>query len=379
MNLPKTMHAPAERLSELDIRRQYSYFENEDLVKQTLDSVNIIAIVTNDQRQIVFANKETLNLLTLDSITPILGKRPGEIFECIHASDNPGGCGTSEACRNCGAVNTILKVISSKQPEKGELCLTTHDHHESFNLLVSGTPYKLKEENFYVLTFMDISDSQRKRALERIFFHDIINITSGLSGLVTLLKDDVPESLKEDIDFIDRSFKGLVEEIVAQRQLLEAENNNLIVENTTVQAKDLLETLKRIYEVHKVAQNRKIVLLPHAENISFKSDYALIKRVLGNMLKNALEETKVGETVTLGYSLVEEEGKQYIKLWVHNKEFMDKHIQLQIFQRFFSTKGNGRGLGTYSMKLLGERYLRGKVDFVSQEESGTTFAISLPL
>ncbi|MBK8046925.1 MAG: hypothetical protein IPK16_07250 [Anaerolineales bacterium] len=53
-------------------------------------------------------------------------------------------------------------------------------------------------------------------------------------------------------------------------------------------------------------------------------------------------------------------------------------IQLQVFQRSFSTKGNGRGLGTYSMKLLTERYLQGEVGFVSTPESGTTFFARFP-
>ena len=33
----------------------------------------------------------------------------------------------------------------------------------------------------------------------------------------------------------------------------------------------------------------------------------------------------------------------------------------------FSTKGAGRGLGTYGMKLLTERYLNGSVSFVSSQ------------
>ena len=47
--------------------------------------------------------------------------------------------------------------------------------------------------------------------------------------------------------------------------------------------------------------------------------------------------------------------------------------QLQIFQRSFSTKGSGRGVGTYSIKLLGEQYLRGRVGFTSSETDGTAF------
>jgi signal transduction histidine kinase len=58
---------------------------------------------------------------------------------------------------------------------------------------------------------------------------------------------------------------------------------------------------------------------------------------------------------------------------------MPKEVQMQIFQRSFSTKGKGRGIGTYSIKLLTETYLGGKVSFRSEERHGTTFRIDLPL
>ena len=51
---------------------------------------------------------------------------------------------------------------------------------------------------------------------------------------------------------------------------------------------------------------------------------------------------------------------------------------MQFFQRSFSTKSSGRGLGTYIMKLLSERYLDGKVSFASTEDDGTTFYASFP-
>ncbi|MBM3132840.1 MAG: ATP-binding protein, partial [Chloroflexi bacterium] len=62
-----------------------------------------------------------------------------------------------------------------------------------------------------------------------------------------------------------------------------------------------------------------------------------------------------------------------VRFWVHNPTFMPREAQLQVFNRSFSTKGQGRGLGTYSMKLLTERYLKGKIGFDSSETGGTTF------
>ena len=107
----------------------------------------------------------------------------------------------------------------------------------------------------------------------------------------------------------------------------------------------------------------------------FLTDPTLLRRVVGNMVKNGLEGSAENETVRLSC----QSSKTGIEFLVHNPQFMPRHVQLQVFQRSFSTKGKNRGLGTYSMKLLGEQYLRGKVSFTSYPEGGTTFRIWLPL
>ncbi len=57
---------------------------------------------------------------------------------------------------------------------------------------------------------------------------------------------------------------------------------------------------------------------------------------------------------------------------------MPEAVQLQLFQRSFTTKGLGRGIGTYSIRLLTERYLGGKVSFTSTPAAGTRFELSFP-
>ncbi|MCC7353132.1 MAG: ATP-binding protein, partial [Anaerolineae bacterium] len=105
------------------------------------------------------------------------------------------------------------------------------------------------------------------------------------------------------------------------------------------------------------------------------SDPILLGRVIGNMVKNALEAIEPGQAITLGCRIIGEG----VEFWVHNPGFMPPSVQLQLFQRSFSTKGKGRGLGTYSMKLLSERYLHGSVSFTSSLETGTTFVGRYPL
>jgi sensor histidine kinase regulating citrate/malate metabolism len=66
-----------------------------------------------------------------------------------------------------------------------------------------------------------------------------------------------------------------------------------------------------------------------------------------------------------------------LKFSVHNTKFITRDIEMQVFMRTFSTKGPQRGLGTYSMKILGEQSLGGTVDFTTSETEGTTFFIIL--
>lgn len=86
-------------------------------------------------------------------------------------------------------------------------------------------------------------------------------------------------------------------------------------------------------------------------------------------------------TASMQLSAVTLSGKgnhQHVVFSVHNENFMEREIQLQMFNRSFSTKGVGHGLGTYSMKLLGEKYLKGKVWFTTSRENGTFFHLRLP-
>ena len=93
------------------------------------------------------------------------------------------------------------------------------------------------------------------------------------------------------------------------------------------------------------------------------------------MVKNALEACRTSQTVTVGCTTADGTAR----FWVHNPGHMSREVQLQVFHRSFSTKGRGRGLGAYSIKLLTERYLRGSVTFTSDPKAGTTFTVHCPL
>jgi len=137
----------------------------------------------------------------------------------------------------------------------------------------------------------------------------------------------------------------------------------------------LLKDIVDQYSTHEVADQRNLRIDSHAEDVTFTTDRTLLGRVIGNMVMNALEASQPDENVTVGCKVLKEE----VQFWVHNPNFMPRDVQLQIFQRSFSTKGVGRGLGTYSIKLLSERFLNGRVSFTTSTKHGTTFKGSYPL
>jgi len=70
-------------------------------------------------------------------------------------------------------------------------------------------------------------------------------------------------------------------------------------------------------------------------------------RVLGNMIKNALEASGKGETVTVGLS----PGRPHVEFLVHNPRRCPGRAIAGVPAIVFDQR-RGRGLGTYSIKLL---------------------------
>ena len=369
-----TQFAPAERAPEEEIQRQCYYFSNMPLLRRLLDAVPDILVMLNKERQTVFANLTLLDFLGLKDEADVAGLRPGEILNCIHAFKNEGGCGTTEFCKTCGAVNAILTSQQGRQDIQ-ECRISRKNGGEALDLRVWATPLRMNSELFTLFAAVDISHEKRRRGLERIFFHDILNTAIGLRGFAELLMDTDPKELDEYIEMIYRLTERLIEEVNAQRELSAAENNELSIHPSPISSLGLLKDIVDLYAIHEVADQRHIRIDSHAEDVTFTTDKTLLGRVIGNMVKNALEASQPDENVTVGCKVLKEE----VQFWVHNPNFMPRDVQLQIFQRSFSTKGAGRGLGTYSIKLLSERYLNGKVSFTTSPEQGTKFKGSYPL
>ena len=368
-----TSHASVLRYTNGQLEKQLKrILENKPFVS-FVESISQMVLILNKHRQVIYANNSYRDFCKTFNHDPLIGKRPGETFNCANAFKSVSGCGTTSACKSCGAVNAILDAQKGKRSTK-ECQILTIDN-DALDLEVTANPLDLEGEKLTIFSVNDISANKRKESLERVFIHDILNSAGAISGLSAIIKEiDDPEQLQDIAQTIEDASQSLIVEIQAQRELGAAERGELQLQLQEVNSTTLLKNLQKTYAKHELNTGKPIQISMDSSDFSFISDPVLLRRILGNMIKNAIEMNVPHDTITLSCK----ENENQIELTVHNNSVVPNKIKDQLFKRFYSTKGKGRGLGTYSMKLLGERYLNGKVGFTSSEEIGTTFYIQLP-
>lgn len=372
---PKTRFASPYRspASELDSER--ALLIGDDSLFTLLDAMPQVVMILNRNRQILFGNGALQVFAAAQGWKSFIGLRPGELLSCQHAVAAEAGCGTGEACCTCGAIEAVLAALAGEGgTHECRVLRKGRDGIEALDLKLWGTPFNWKGGKFALVTVADISDSKRRQLLEKIFFHDILNTAGALGNLLELLSNGVVTIDKAQDDLIEMT-RDLISEIRSQRELLAAERNELKVNLTTLHSGILLERVARMYRSSPVALEKEIAIAGDCCGTFFTSDETLLCRVLGNLVKNALEASSPGQRVTLRCST----NGEGISFSCHNEGVIPRKVRLQIFLRSFSTKEPGRGVGTYSVKLLTERYLHGTVSFVSTPEEGTIFTATLPI
>ncbi len=111
-----TEFMPAERVPIDVVHRQQAAVEQSPIARELLDSVGHGVFILNVQRQIVYASRPVQGLLQNRSLELIVGLRPGEALDCLHAHDMEAGCGTSVSCEECGAAQAILAALAGQKP-----------------------------------------------------------------------------------------------------------------------------------------------------------------------------------------------------------------------------------------------------------------------
>jgi len=370
----ETCFAPAERATGSDLALDLELMSSNTLITGLLKSVSGILAVVNRQRQIVAINDSFLRMLGISDPQEQMGLRLGEALQCIHAQETPSGCGTTEYCSSCGAAVAMVVCLGGHRPVERFCALTARRNGKRVDMALSvrAHPLEIEGRQYLLLFLQDVSRQQQRAALERVFFHDVNNMLAVLQGASDLLLLKEPSRLAETVrDAVLR----LRREVEIQQSLAWSQEFSYQPDWRRVRADSILDELETFFARHPAAEGKTLSFSSDTPEIYLVTDTSLIQRVLGNMIINALEATPPGGKVRVWSELADK--KLAFRVW--NVGEMVPEAVLRIFQRNFSTKKeDGRGFGTFSMKLFGEEILRGKVKFSTSPEEGTVFSFTCP-
>ena len=247
-------------------------------------------------------------------------------------------------------------------------------------------PYITQEDRIdgAVLSFVDIDDRKKLEKALRLAAigetagmvgHDIRNPLQAITGDVYLAKTELASThesaeKKNALESLDEIEKNIdyINKIVADLQDY-AKTSDPVAQET-----DLEALCKELLLGNKMPKNIKVSCNVEKTAKTIMVDGALLKRILGNLVINAVQAMPNGGELTMRAR--QEAGDSVITVQDTGIGIPDK-VKPKLFTPFFTTKSKGQGLGLAVVKRMTEA-LNGTVTFESKEGDGTTFIVRFP-
>ena len=163
----RAAHAKAEKA--LRAERDATKDREEELAA-IYENAPLVMLLVDRDRRIEKANRQA-EVFAGASLTDLFGQRAGEALRCLHATDDPRGCGFGPHCEHCVLRRTIAATIETgRGHHQVEVALTLGrpEAPQPSTFLLSTTRLSLRGRHLALATMMDISARKRaEEALER--------------------------------------------------------------------------------------------------------------------------------------------------------------------------------------------------------------------
>jgi two-component system, NtrC family, nitrogen regulation sensor histidine kinase NtrY len=113
--------------------------------------------------------------------------------------------------------------------------------------------------------------------------------------------------------------------------------------------------------------------------LTLRVDRGAMKRALGNLIANAIDAMEGSGEIEIGADLVKAADSRYCRLKIRDTgRGIPPELGDKVFMPYFTTKSAGTGLGLSIVERIVSEH-GGSLRFESEEGSGTTFFLDLPL
>lgn len=347
---------------------------------QPLPEIDSLFVILGQSHQVLTISDDMIRRFGVAECSKYFGLRLGEPFEGEYPNPGNGSYGhdaerTNNKCR--GAIAQALRESDFCQTERAiTLHMVANTNNENIVLGVKAHPILIGGQKVLLLSFRDRTQELQTLSAERNLLHDLNNHLSSISIIFEMFTANLTGRERNLAANGLMVARHMASEIAVHQA--QSHGGSTALFDLPIVVIDLLDEVKTMASTHPAAADRLITIsLDKCADGNLRvNGRVLLGRILINMVVNACEATAPGGIVRL--SATRRDDRVELSVW--NREQMPPDAQRRVFRRHFSSKGGpSRGIGTWSMKELGERLLGGKVSFTSTKLDGTTFLINIPL
>ncbi|MBI2770193.1 MAG: response regulator [Burkholderiales bacterium] len=220
-----------------------------------------------------------------------------------------------------------------------------------------------------------LEDNARLREeVERMSRHDLKTPLNSIIGVARLLREDgrLAPAQVELLGVAERAGYRMLEMVNLSLGLFKMETGSY---DFRPQAVNLAEVASRVtvdMRSHAQANKVEVRLEGDSRPVYARAEELLCYSLVANLLKNAVEATPAGGTVTLTL-----EAGEAVRVRIHNPGRVPPEVAAHFFDKYVTAgKSGGTGLGTYSARLMA-RVQEGELSMASGDEEGTTLTLVL--
>lgn len=206
--------------------------------------------------------------------------------------------------------------------------------------------------------------------------HEIRNPLASITGSSQMLREtpDLPEISRTLLDIIEREstrLNGLISDFLAYAG---PQLKNVGTVNMTAMASEIVEAVL----AGEAREGGVTVLAPATRDRHVKGDPEQLRQVLWNLLRNALQATPRGGSVTVDlFSQIRHRQRHVVITVSDTGNGIASDIIGKIFNPFFTSKAEGTGLGlAISQRIV--HYHGGFIEVRSSPGGGSVFSVFLP-
>jgi signal transduction histidine kinase len=263
---------------------------------------------------------------------------------------------------------TLLERFAAKIPKEDIEQL----YHEYLEELIEQKSGELKQVRTRLLESERLSAIGRTTAMVGHDLRNPLQVIINTLYLARMKLELIPPQLeKKDLEEIYNTIESQImymDKIVTDLQDF---SRPVTVKPIKTDLKELVEEV--LSSVH-VPDDVKVSVKISEDFPMFNVDTPLLKRVLSNLILNAIQAMPNGGSLTVAVSSTNE----HVIITVEDTGVgIPRENMPKIFESFFTTKAQGQGLGLSICKKFVEAS-GGSIEAESEEGQGTTFTVKLP-